>query len=1618
MARLGRAAVRGPVRCLDAGSRLTLCVAVLLVAAAAAVPAGGASGGGVDPFAGLSPASAPAGADAIAHGVEIPGLRSEFTRTYEGQHGLADLVASPVPLNYRDSLGRWQPIDDSLVPASSGGFTNAADAYRASLPTSLASPVVVSGDGDSVSWALEGASGQASVAGDTATYKGVLTDTDVSLEATSAGLKEQMLLKGADAPTRFVYDLSVNGDVSPSLDPSGGVVFKDTEGKVRFRILAPVVVDAAGVAGRASFALMSAAAGWKLTLSVDGTWLTDSSRVFPVTVDPTTTPASASQQCELDAATPTTSNCAAAWDLTSTGSGGDMNRSIVQFSPSVVDAIPYGSTIVSSTLSVDVLWSGSTTSGMATAQVYPVQASWSQAATWNSPNGDSSCWASPCPGSPYDNSLSSSFAIPGQPSGQASTWENTDITSIVDAWVGGKYGGEWGLGFGGLSPSGSSLTIGTGSSAPTLSITYAPSTGVLRQFRYYTQQLDDRMGLSVNEATGDLEIKSSDINIANGDVSILQDRLYDSLRTSIPTDLSLGWEFSIGQDVALARSQVWNVWNSPDGSTTPEGRSRSVPDAFGNPAYPLGDGEDATAGEGPCPSGGYNGEDGDSGPVNYNTSGMSYCYFVPSPRRDGSPYPSPPPKMYHLFTGGLTDSYGVTYNPPGSNPSISCTTPTIDGVNVTLFMLATQCKGSLTTGYTAYQITKIVECPGLNLTSVCSSPSRTWSYGYDTQGRLTSFIDPTGAVTSYGYNAENLVDQITTPCAQSGSSCGGAGNITLISYDPTQLGRVTGITREDSSGNVLSSVSFAYNIETARNGACPLNEHYTSETDAVGQSWTYCFDYLGRPDQYVDPQGNTRDVVQSYGAYSQPSMIYGSQDDTSSTANTFDASTGNLLASSSPAGASASATYGDGAHPYAPTSTTDAQGSKLNISYSTSPAPLVASVKADNGNPSSPAPEQDAIIYSHGLPTSITLGPAGPAYVSYAYNSTTGTLTSITPIQAMKPTTFTYDSDNRVATETDGNGTTASYHYDGDDRVTEIDYRNPNSGYSAKLTYTFDADGNLMAETDPNGTRLLTYDALNRTTTDTYLGQVVNYDYYPDSNLKDVWALSGAATSYTYNPDGELATLTDPATNQLTDPLTAKPAVVKFAWDTDAGNSSDTHGNLVSIDEPVGSNGTQTGDLVTTYGYDKDDHITSLSTTNGSNTLQQWGYTYTDTSNRQTDLRQYVTGPAGQATIYDYDYLNRLRDAVTTTSIGAPLFSYAYCFNGCPGHSSGEEGASNLLQTATTTASNPQATTNYTYNPASELTRATTTGQPTVIFSYDADGNQVTGSTSYQYNPLNQLTQYTLAGASPVSLTTGGNTNDQLTDLGGTSIDNSDLGILQTTTAGSTTQYSRMPDGQLIDSYSPDGTNAHYYLLDDRQSVTGTAAQANGTLDQSVPITYDPYGNPQTPASGTPPAIPTFGYDSGLQTFNSGNATSNLLHFGDRYYAPSTGTWTQQDPMGITVQAPTQSELLDPTGLNVYAYAGENPVNNADPTGKRYLEQALGPCYNVTWSLGTWDCRRDYNAAVARYTLLAEECFRASYHRDWRRIGTCLAANWTEALEEYGIASEAFEDLRPSFSLR
>ena len=237
-------------------------------------------------------------------------------------------------------------------------------------------------------------------------------------------------------------------------------------------------------------------------------------------------------------------------------------------------------------------------------------------------------------------------------------------------------------------------------------------------------------------------------------------------------------------------------------------------------------------------------------------------------------------------------------------------------------------------------------------------------------------------------------------------------------------------------------------------------------------------------------------------------------------------------------------------------------------------------------------------------------------------------------------------------------------------------------------------------------------------------------------------------------------------------------------------------------------------------------------------------------------------------------------------------FSYTY------------DGANNRLSQTKDLGSGPQ-TTSYGYNSANEMTSAGST-----TYSYDANGNETgwSGGPTLTYNAKDQMT-----ALGTLALSYLGPNQVELISDGAALVGNDVLGVA----SRGQEFYTRTDDGEVLAKRN--GSSNNWYLHDGIGSVVGvTDASGAGAGG----YTYDPFGNPL----GTAPNIP-WGYAGGYA-----GPWGGIYHFGYRFYDPTVGRWTQQDP----IMGP--GDLQEANG---YTYVGNSPIDSTDPTG---LVPAIEPC--------------------------------------------------------------------------
>jgi len=120
-------------------------------------------------------------------------------------------------------------------------------------------------------------------------------------------------------------------------------------------------------------------------------------------------------------------------------------------------------------------------------------------------------------------------------------------------------------------------------------------------------------------------------------------------------------------------------------------------------------------------------------------------------------------------------------------------------------------------------------------------------------------------------------------------------------------------------------------------------------------------------------------------------------------------------------------------------------------------------------------------------------------------------------------------------------------------------------------------------------------------------------------------------------------------------------------------------------------------------------------------------------------------------------------------------------------------------------------------------------------------------------------------------------------------------------------------------------------LVNDRLGSTLAAIRADGTLEPNATyFSRDPYGG-YLGASGSGGTLNT---ETGFAGASTPNSSGGFVYLRNRWYDPKTGRFLTQDPIGLA------------GGINLYSYAGNNPVMFTDPFGLmcEKIHNTRAPC--------------------------------------------------------------------------
>jgi RHS repeat-associated protein len=790
--------------------------------------------------------------------------------------------------------------------------------------------------------------------------------------------------------------------------------------------------------------------------------------------------------------------------------------------------------------------------------------------------------------------------------------------------------------------------------------------------------------------------------------------------------------------------------------------------------------------------------------------------------------------------------------------------------------------------------------PHLNITSL---------YTYDSQMNMLTATMPEGNSTVYTYDA--LFNPLTiTNNPKPGSNLASLPQTLTYTTPVASLPNFEEVqTASDPEGNVTTN-SYSAATGTLSSMAQPA---VPKPGGAVSSpTWTYTYTAIGLPQKTTDPEGRVR-----YFAYDP--------------------------------------TFGD----QVMTQTTDYGRLNLATSFTYDTVGNLATLTDANGHTTSNTfdnlrrlVEIDGAIA--GVVTKYTYFPDGQIQTIAkqltpgVYETTTHSYTLEDQVSTVtdalgNTVTTTYDANNRKHTVTAQVSATQSrqrtYTYDALSRLYQVADTTTAPGTPLE-TYTYSANSNQVGFSDANGRQIANaYDGFDRLMQTTYPDTTSEqYAYNPDGAPVQRTVRSGQTIAFTYDALNRLATKTPAAETagqvtygydysgrllQAADQSSITP--YQIAYDTSGRPLSFTDqqgratqvqydgvGNRTRLQWPAAVNGGSA--YFVSYAYDPLNRMTEIDA-NGSLATPlakyQWdalsrptliahgdgttdSYAQYDASDNLLALTESFNG--GSGVTFQYGWLKnhqRQSTAVSNTAFqylpatGALTYAAADVDEGYTGIN-----AVNL---------NYDGNHNLTYDGANSLT-------------YDVENrliqaqNTLSGTSQYFYDPMGHRKQKVVAGLTTQFLLAG---DEEIADYSGAG-----AGTAQSLTV-------RGVAGLPVASVTVSSGAVAYYHHDALGSTV--ALTQSGTSGAAETVTYSEFG---MPASG-----------GGAQYLFSGyrfDAETGLYYVRARYYSSQLGRFLQTDPIGTR------------GGGNLYAYAGNDPINRTDrmgtsPDRPQVLEASMGP---------------------------------------------------------------------------
>ncbi|WP_078894109.1 DUF6531 domain-containing protein [Streptomyces sp. CT34] len=848
-----------------------------------------------------------------------------------------------------------------------------------------------------------------------------------------------------------------------------------------------------------------------------------------------------------------------------------------------------------------------------------------------------------------------------------------------------------------------------------------------------------------------------------------------------------------------------------------------------------------------------------------------------------------------------------------------------------------------------------------NLTTVTNSAGAVTRFEYDTEHRMTAWVDSNESRYEYTYDHRHRC------ISQSGAEGHLANRFSYGEPDPETGERTTvhtngqGASTRYRINERLQVIAVTDPLGNTSRTTYNTDDRPVQTTDPLGATTHLAYDEGGRLIAVVRPDGTTNTAT--YTDLGLPTEVTGPDGQT--VHQEYDAK-GNRTALTDAAGRTTRFTYDGRGHL---TSVTDPLGSVTRIECDEAGLPLTVTDPLG----ATTTFHRDAF----GRATSVT-DPLGHT-THYQWAPEGHLVARLNPDSTQEA--WTYDGEGNCTTHTDSLGQVTTFEYGHFDKLktrTDPDGARHEFLHDAELqlvqvtnpqgltwSYEYDPAGRLVSETDfDNRTQTYTHDQAGRLTSRTTpLGHTIRlqYDALGRTLTKDV---DGEITTFTYDAAGR--------------PLQANSPGSELIW------TRDEHGQVVAET----SNG-----RTTTFSYDVLGRRISRTTPTGA--VSRWSYdaagrrTGLDTSGHALAFAHDALGRELSRTLGDitfahtYDALGRLTDQhVTSAAETIQHRAYTYRADGyLTGIDDHLNGARHFELDPTgrvTTVSAHNWTETYAYDAAGNQTHAT---WPDRHAAPEARGERaytgtrvnVAGGFRYEYDAAGRTTlrQKTRLSRKPDTWHYSWDAEDRLVAC--TTPDGTCWRYTYDALGRRTTKQRLAEDGEHVAeqvAFTWDGTT----LCEETTIIHGRATQATLTWDHqglrplaqterimatdaSQEVIDSRFFAIITDLVGTPTELVSENGEIAWRTRNTlwGSTTWNRqatahtplrfpgqyfdvetgLHFNYfRHYDPETGRYLSPDPLGLepspnpAAYVPNPHSIADPLGLSPYAQDGKKEDGN------------------------------------------------------------------------------------------